>query len=63
MVVMWCSCCSALMGMREPMNDWRVEKGVCANCLSKLLEKKPPDIPAVPEEGKLTKPAEGGETS
>jgi hypothetical protein len=59
MVVMWCKRCRALMGTREPFNNWSTEYGVCANCLDKVQaeaaspaepagEPKEPEPPRVP---------------
>jgi hypothetical protein len=33
MVVLWCRACGDLMGVREPLEDWSEEAGVCAACL------------------------------
>ena len=47
MVVLWCSKCGALMGVREPLNDWATECGVCPACLRDLSNQlSPPATPA-----------------
>jgi hypothetical protein len=45
MVVLWCSVCGALMGVKEPIQDWSTSKsGVCPACLKRLSHALPPDV-------------------
>jgi hypothetical protein len=41
MVVLWCEKCGALIGVRQPVHDWRSEPGVCPDCIAKLSAEIP----------------------
>ena len=37
-MVLWCKTCGALMGLREPLTDWTVDRtGVCPTCAKSQL--------------------------
>jgi hypothetical protein len=35
-MVMWCKECGALMGVKEPIEDWSMSHGICAACLKRI---------------------------
>ncbi len=34
-MVIWCKTCGALIGLREPRDNWSTRCGICASCLDK----------------------------
>lgn len=37
-MVLWCKTCGALLGIREPVDNWSTDRnGVCAACLEKKI--------------------------
>ena len=42
-MVLWCKSCGALLGLREPLDDWATDKtGLCAKCMNAQLQAVPP---------------------
>lgn len=60
MVVLWCDKCGALMGVKEPIHDWRREQGVCPSCIAKISAEIPLDVKQEMEKASPPEPpAEG----
>ena len=37
-MVLWCKLCGALMGPREPLDDWSTDRdAICESCAEKLV--------------------------
>lgn len=59
-MVLWCRTCGALMGLREPLVDWAVDRNsICAACAEKeaILSKDELKALADSNEGPLPIPA------
>jgi hypothetical protein len=41
-MVLWCKVCNALLGLREPLQDWSTDNtGICQHCLKQHFNEKP----------------------
>jgi hypothetical protein len=45
-MILWCKVCCALMGLREPLDDWSTDpNGICPACADPQLLAMPKVIP------------------
>ena len=42
-MVVWCAWCEALLGLREPFEDWSTMLAVCVDCAQKYGPRLPDD--------------------
>ena len=61
MAVLWCRQCGALIGLREPLDDWSTEQGQCLACIPRRGETpfRTSEEGHEPSKAALETPAEG----
>jgi len=49
-MIVWCKICGALIGLREPLNDWSIDRnGICPACAEKMEAAQSSEVNIAPK--------------